>query len=74
MKDNKQRTITSATAAKMLGINPSRVRQIARQYDIGELVAPRCRLFSASEVKLLEKHRGRVGNPNFGKKPTTVAD
>jgi excisionase family DNA binding protein len=59
-------TLTTADIARELGISPRLVRRLARQHQLGTLVTPRLRLFSAED---LERIRNRNRRPGPRQKP-----
>lgn len=58
--------ITVAAAADRLGVSSSRLRQICREFSIGQKVTDRMRLLTESEVYELETILNRIDRAKVG--------
>jgi len=62
--------LTTADAARMLGVSTRRVRALAAARGIGRQVSRGVWIFTANEIGLLTP--GPRGNPNFRRKLPTI--
>lgn len=54
---------TTAAAARELGISPRLVRRLATQHNIGTLLNPRLRVFTADDIATMRARNRRQGRP-----------
>lgn len=56
--------LTAAQVAEQLGISTHRVAELARSRNVGTLITPRMRLFTAEDVEAMrERPVGRPAKP-----------
>ena len=65
---------TTAQVAARLGINASRVRQLAIEHHIGTKLNNRMRVFTEEDVQMIDSARNPIGRPPFAKLVTGAAD
>ena len=58
----RSRLFSTAQVADKLGVSPPRVRQIADELELGQLIASTL-VFTAAEVARMERRRTDLGRP-----------